>query len=146
MPLNANRVIIAGSLTRDPEVKLLSGDKAVAGFCLAINRKYRGQDGEMKEDVTFVDIECWGRTAELAGQYLTKGRNCYIEGRLKLESWEDKQTGGKRSKLKILADQIQFIGDAKGREADQRHGSDDGNKAQPTAPQSGSLSEDEPPF
>lgn len=108
MSLNLNRVIIAGNLTRDPQVRFLANEKAVANFGLAINRKWKTDAGEAKEDTTFVDVEAWGRTAELAGQYLTKGRGALIEGRLKMETWDDKATGQKRSKLVIAADSILF--------------------------------------
>ena len=109
MALMLNTVQVAGNLTRDPQVRFFANEKAVADFGLAINRKYRGGDGEMKEETTFVDVECWGRQAELCGQYLTKGRNCLVEGSLKLESWEDKQ-GNKRSKIKISAQRVHFLG------------------------------------
>ena len=109
-----NKVFLLGNLTRDPEVKLLGGDRATASFGLAVNRKWKGADGEAKEEVTFVDCECWGRTAETVGQFLTKGSKCLIEGRLKLDSWEDKTTGEKRSKLKVVAEQVKFL-DAPGR-------------------------------
>jgi len=111
MPLMLNTVQIAGNLTRDPEVRFFANDKAVANFGLAINRRYKGGDGEMKEETTFVDVECWGRQAELVGQYLTKGRNCLCEGSLKFDQWEDKE-GNKRSKLKINAQRVHFIGKA----------------------------------
>lgn len=144
MPLFVNRVMLAGNLTRDPQVRLLANERAVAHFGLAINRRYRGQDGEQKEETTFVDVECWGRTAELVGQYLTKGRNCFIEGELKLEQWT-KEDGTKRSKLKVIARNVQFIGAAGDGGSDKRQ---DDNQ-----PQQRSLSEvtedlgdDEPPF
>jgi single-strand DNA-binding protein len=107
-----NRVILAGHLTRDPETKSLANEKCVAKFSLACNRKF----GD-REDVTFVDCEAWGKTAELAGKYLTKGRACLIEGRLKMDQWEDKQTGAKRSRLIVVADSIQFLGSASDRQA-----------------------------
>jgi single-strand DNA-binding protein len=113
---NINRVFLAGNLTRDPQVRFLANEKAVAEFGLAINRKFKAGDGSLKEEVTFVDIEVWGRTAELCSQYLTKGRSCMIEGRLKLDQWEDKKDGSKRSKLRVVADNVQFL-DSKGREA-----------------------------
>jgi single-strand DNA-binding protein len=110
MSLNYNRVTVAGNLTRDPEVKFLPGDKAVANFSIAINRKYKDGNGAAREDVLYLDIEAWGRTAELAGQYLTKGSNCFVEGRLKLDSWEDAKTKEKRTKIRVVADSVQFIG------------------------------------
>jgi single-strand DNA-binding protein len=110
-----NKVLIAGNLTRDPEVRATGANQSVANFGLAVNRKFKGSDGQMKEEVTFIDIEAWGRTAELVGQYLTKGRSAFIEGRLKLDQWDDKD-GQKRSKLKVVADSVQFLGGAKGGE------------------------------
>lgn len=148
MSLNLNRVTVAGNLTRDPETKFLANSKAVASFGLAINRRWKDNDGQPKEETTFVDIEAWGRTAELCGQYLAKGRNVYIEGRLKLESWDDRNTGQKRSKLKIVADAVQFIG-----------GKSDGESAgapaqastsaaprRPAAAPAQPAGDDEPPF
>ncbi len=107
MSLNLNKVMLAGNLTRDPEVRN-TGKSQVANFGLAINRKYKSGD-EKKEETTFVDVECWGTTAEMVGQYLTKGRGAYIEGRLKLDTWEDKDTKQKRSKLKVVAELVQFL-------------------------------------
>ena len=114
MPANYNRVILAGNLTRDPQVKFLANEKAVANFGMAINRRYRTADGEQREETTFVDIEAWGRTGELVGQYLTKGRSCLVEGRLKFDSWEDQQSGQKRSRLVVVADNVQFLGGREG--------------------------------
>lgn len=108
--LMLNQVTVAGCLTRDPEVRQV-GETSVAAFGLAINRKYKDKSGETKEETTFLDVEAWGRQAELVGQYLTKGRNCLIEGSLKLEQWEDK-SGGKRSKIKVSAHRVHFIGGA----------------------------------
>jgi len=112
MALHLNSVCVAGNLTRDPQVRFFANDKSVCDFGIAINRKFRTSDGEQKEETTFVDIECWNRQAELCGQYLTKGRNCMIEGSLKLDQWEDKD-GNKRSKLKISAQKVHFIGSPK---------------------------------
>lgn len=108
-----NQVNLAGNLTRDPQVRFFENEKCVADFGIAINRKYKDGKGEMKEETTFVDVECWGRTAELVGQYLTSGRNCLIEGSLKLDQWEDKATGAKRTKIKVNAHRVHFIGGPK---------------------------------
>ena len=108
MSLNLNHVTVAGRLTRDPQVKALANDKVVADFGLAINRRFKGADGEVKEDATFLDIEAWGRTAELVGQYLAKGSPVYIDGRIRIDQWQDKD-GGRRSKVKIIAESVQFI-------------------------------------
>jgi single-strand DNA-binding protein len=109
MALNLNHVQLAGHLTRDPQVRTLTGERCVAAFSLAINRRYKSADGEMKDEVTFLDCEAWGRTAELVGQYLTKGSPCYLDGRLKLESWQDKD-GQKRSRVKVVVENVQFLG------------------------------------
>ena len=109
MAVSLNKVLIAGNLTRDPETKFLANEKCISKFSIASNRKF----GD-KEEVTFVEVECWGRTAELAGQYLTKGRACLVEGRLRMDQWEDKATGAKRSKLLVVADNIQFLGSPDG--------------------------------
>ena len=116
MSLNVNTVILAGHLTRDPEMRSLTGEKVVVNFSLAINRRYKGNDGEIKEDSTFVDCEAWGRTAELVGQYLAKGSAAYVEGRLKLDNWQDKD-GKNRSRLKVVVENVQFVGPPKSKGA-----------------------------
>ena len=116
MSLNVNTVILAGHLTRDPEMRSLAGEKVVVNFSLAINRRYKGNDGEIKEDSTFVDCEAWGRTAELVGQYLAKGSAAYVEGRLKLDNWQDKD-GKNRSRLKVVVENVQFVGPPKSKGA-----------------------------
>lgn len=110
MAVSLNKVLVAGNLTRDPQVKFFANERALADFSIACNRRYKGGDGQWKDEVTYIDIEAWGRTAELVGQYLTKGRSCFVEGRLRLDSWEDKQSGARRSKLKVVADNVQFLG------------------------------------
>lgn len=112
MSFNLNRVQLAGHLTRDPESRQIGPDRQVCNFGLAINRRFKGKDGEAKEDTVFLDCEAWGRTAELVSQYLTKGAPAYIEGALKLDQWEDKD-GQKRSKVKVVADSVQFLGKPK---------------------------------
>lgn len=103
-----NKVLLMGNLTRDPEVKYTTGNNAVANIGLAVNRRFRTQDGQNREETTFVDCEAWGKTAETMGQYLKKGRPVFIEGRLKLDQWQDQQ-GNNRSKLKVVIDTFQFI-------------------------------------
>ena len=106
-----NMVILAGNLTRDPEMRFTPSGMAVAKIGLAVSRKFKDpKTNEMREDVTFVDIDVFGKQAEVAGQYLSKGRPVLIEGRLQLDQWDDKQTGQKRSKLKVVASRIQFLG------------------------------------
>src|SRR5438270_12863937 len=105
-----NKVILLGNLTRDPQLKYLPSQTPVAEFGLAVNRKFRTQAGEDREEVTFVDCAAFAKQAELINQYFTKGQPIFIEGRLKYDSWEDKQGGGKRSKLTVVVENFQFIG------------------------------------
>jgi single-strand DNA-binding protein len=107
---NLNRVLLIGNLTRDPEIRYTPKGTAVAEIGIAINRVFTGEDGEKREEVTFVDVTLWSRLAELAEQYLKKGRPVFIEGRLQLDSWDDKQTGQKRSRLRVIAENLQFLG------------------------------------
>lgn len=108
---NFNKVILIGNLTRDPEVRYTPKGTAVGDIALAVNRVTGGGDGgERREETTYIDVTLWGRTAELAQQYLSKGRSVMIEGRLQLDSWEDKNTGQKRSKLKVVGENMQFLG------------------------------------
>jgi single-strand DNA-binding protein len=110
---NFNRVILAGNLTRDPELRYTPKGTAIASFGLAINRKWKSETGEAKEEVTFVDIEAWDRQAEVIAQYFKKGRPILVEGRLKFDQWEDKNTHQKQSKLKVRLESFSFI-DTKG--------------------------------
>ena len=146
MPLMLNSVHVAGNLTRDPQVRFFANDRAVADFGIAINRRFRGGDGEMKEETTFVDVEAWGRQAELVGQYLTKGRNCLVEGSLKLDQWEDKN-GNKRSRLKISAQRVHFIGGLNQGEGGGNGGGRGSYQDAPSnAPMDNEPIDDEPPF
>jgi single-strand DNA-binding protein len=112
---NLNKVMLMGNLTRDPEVKFTPKGTALANFGIAVNRTYMPTDGgEKREEVTFIDIEAWGRTAEVIGEYFKKGRPIYIEGRLKLDQWDDKQTGKKMSKLRVVAESFEFLGSREG--------------------------------
>lgn len=101
---------LIGNLTRDPELRVTPKGTAICQFGLAINRSYKDESGQTREDVTFVDVEAWGKTGETIAKYCTKGRPLYVQGRLKLDQWEDKQTGDKRSKLKVVVDSFQFLG------------------------------------
>ena len=103
-----NRVFLMGNLTRDPELRYTQSGLAVCDFGLAINRKFTGRDGQKKEDTCFVDITVWGKQAEVACEYLSKGRQVFIEGRLKFDTWE--KDGQKRSKLSVVAQWFQFLG------------------------------------
>ena len=107
---NLNKVMLIGNLTRDPEIKYTPKGSAVADLGLAINRNYTLENGEKREETTFVDVVLWGRLAEIAGEYLKKGRPVYIEGRLQLDSWDDKQTGQKRTKMRVVGEGLQLLG------------------------------------
>ena len=104
-----NKVIIAGNLTRDPELRYTPKGTAVAKISLAMNRKWKSETGEMKEEVTYVEVDAFGKQAETIGQYLKKGRPLLVEGRLRLDQWEDKQTQQKRSKLGVVLESFQFL-------------------------------------
>ena len=152
-----NRVFLIGNLTRDPELRVTPKGTAIAQFGLAVNRKYKKEDGSDGEEVTFVDIEAWGKQGELVAKYLTKGSPAMVEGRLKLDQWEDKQSGQKRSKLKVVLDNVQFLstrggagGGAAGAPADdidqtspERH-SPPSRASAPKPPAAGSQDEDVP--
>ncbi len=107
--VSINTVILGGNLTRDPEVRYTPQGTAVAKLGLAISNVYKTRDGEKKEDVCFVDVEVWARQAETCGEYLKKGSPVLVEGTLKLDTWDDRETGKKRSKHKIRARRVQFL-------------------------------------
>lgn len=105
-----NKVLLMGNLTRDPQIKYLANQTAVAEFGLACNRKWRTPAGEEKEDVAFVDCTAFGKQAETLNTYCTKGKPLFVEGRLKFDTWDDKNGGGKRSKLTVVVENFQFLG------------------------------------
>jgi len=111
---NLNKVMLLGNLTRDPEVRYTPKGTAVGDLGLAVNRRVSDGNGNWSDEVTFVDVTVWGTNAENAQKYLTKGRGVFIEGRLQMDTWEDKQSGQKRSKLKVVAEVLQFLPDGKG--------------------------------
>ena len=107
--MSVNKVMLLGNLTRDPEIRHTSGNQAVANFGIAVNRVYTTREGERREEVTFVDCEAWTRTAEVIGKYFNKGKQIFVEGRLKLDSWTD-QEGNKRNKMKVVVENFSFTG------------------------------------
>jgi single-strand DNA-binding protein len=111
---NLNKVMLMGNLTRDPEIKYTPKGTAIANFGIAVNRNYTTESGEKREEVTFIDLESFGRTAEIIGEYFKKGRPIYVEGRLKLDQWDDKTTGKKMSKLRVVVDSFEFLGSREG--------------------------------
>src|SRR4051794_31722604 len=104
-----NKVILMGNLTRDPELRYTPKGTAIARLGLAVNRSWKTETGELKEEVTFVDVDAFGRQAEVISQYLKKGRPILVEGRLKLDQWDDKQTNQKRSRLGVILESFQFL-------------------------------------
>jgi len=107
---NLNKVMLIGNLTRDPELRVTPKGTAICQFSLAVNRKFRDEAGADREEVTYVDIEAWGKSGENIAKYCTKGRPLFVEGRLRLDQWEDKTTKEKRSRMKVVCDNFQFLG------------------------------------
>ena len=146
-----NKVILLGNLTRDPEVRYTPKGTAVTELGMAVNRVYTAENGEKREETTFVDVTLWGRTAEIAGEYLKKGRPVFIEGRLQLDTWDDKQSGQKRSKLKVVGEGLQLIGSRPGGGGggggnEEDSGAPRSNKPAPPKPVPSDPDEDEIPF
>jgi single-strand DNA-binding protein len=119
-----NKVIIIGHMARDPELRSTPSGTAIAQFTVGINREWKGKDGEAKKDVAWVGCEAWGKSAETIGQYMRKGSAILVDGRLQTDSWEDKATGKKQSKLKVVVESFQFMGKR----------DDDGAKSEPQEP------------
>lgn len=154
---NLNRVLLMGNLTRDPELRYLPSNAAVVNLGLAVNRRWRNQQGEQQEETTFVDCEAYGKTAEVINQYLRKGRPIFIEGRLRFDQWQDKE-GHNRSKLKVVVESFQFV-DSRGSGGGE--GGDEGGAprsapaprraapqgaAAPVSPDSPPINDDDIPF
>ena len=129
-----NKVFLIGNLTRDPELRVTPKGTAICQFGLAVNRQYKDDTGATRDETTFVDIEAWGKQGELVAKYLTKGSPAFVEGRLRLDQWEDKTSGQKRSRLKIVLDNVQFLGRPGG-----------GGGGQPAAAPAGAAVEDAGP-
>lgn len=136
-----NKVILMGNLTRDPELRYTPKGTAVAKLGLAVSRKWRGETGEMQEETTFVDIDAFGRQAETIGQYLKKGRPIMVEGRLRLDQWDDKNTGQKRSRLGVVLETFQFLDSGRG---EQDGGSSGGGGGGSASSSSGRVSKAPP--
>jgi single-strand DNA-binding protein len=146
-----NKVILLGNLTRDPEVRYTPKGSAVCDLGIAVNRQYTLDSGEKREEVTFVDVVLWSRLAEIAGEYLKKGRPIFIEGRLQLDTWDDKQSGQKRSKLRVIGETMQLLGrppgTGGGSEGSEEGRASRGKTTPPPKPAAGSdADDDEIPF
>lgn len=140
--MNLNICHIAGTLTRDPETQKTAKGTSFSKFGIAINRTWKDENGNKKEEATFIDVEAWGKTAEFIADYFKKGSNIFIEGRLKLDTWEDRQSGQKRSKLGVVVEKAHFAG---GKPSGQR----DDRQERPAAKRQPSKDfdpDDEPPF
>ena len=107
---NLNKVMLIGNLTRDPELRVTPKGTAICQFSLAVNRKFKDESGGEREEVTYVDIEAWSKQGETIAKYCTKGRPLFVEGRLRLDQWEDKTTKEKRSRMKVVLENFQFLG------------------------------------
>lgn len=145
-----NKVILLGNLTRDPELRYTPKGTAVARLGLAVNRSYKSESGETKEEVTFLDVDAWGKQAELIAQYLRKGNPLFVEGRLRLDQWDDKQSGQKRSAIKVVMENFQFIGGrtegAQGAAAPSRPPSRPASPTEPPTSDGPPPEEDDVPF
>jgi len=135
-----NKVILMGNLTRDPELRYTPKGTAIARIGLAVNRVWRTESGEQKEEVTFVDIDAFGKTAETISQYMKKGSPILVEGRLRLHTWEDKQTNQKQSKLRVDLETFKFVGPAQGREG----GATEVSRTRPATPPPANVAPGEP--
>ena len=130
-----NRVILMGNVVADPEVRYTSGGTAVTDLRMAVNRYWFDKTAnERKEETTFLDVTLWGRTAEIAGEYLGKGRPVLVEGRLQMDQWEDRESGQKRSKLKVIGESMQLLGGRDGGGGAPRSGSGESGFDRPAAP------------
>ncbi len=109
-----NKVFLIGNLTRDPELRTTPKGTAICQFGIAVNRQFKDESGATRDETTFVDIEAWGKQGELVAKYLSKGSLAMVEGRLRFDQWEDKQSGQKRSKLKVVLDNVQFLSSRSG--------------------------------
>lgn len=143
MAASFNKVILAGNLTRDPELRSLPSGNAVARLSIAVNRVYQDKDGNKREEATFIDVDAFGRQAETIAKYCTKGSGLLVEGRLKLDQWEDKNTREKRSKLGVILESFQFIGGGR-RDNDSSQQGYDSVPASRPAPASQSYSQRAP--
>jgi single-strand DNA-binding protein len=155
MAANLNKVFLMGNLTRDPEVRYTPKGTAVGDLGLAVNDSYKAQDGTIKETVTFISVEVWGRQAETCKQYLSKGRSVFIEGQLRLDQWETPE-GQKKNQLRVRADRVQFLGSPGGGQGGSGGGGSRGpyagaggppgeQAAKPARPSAPAPAEDQPP-
>lgn len=139
-----NKVILMGNLTRDPEVRYTASGTAIVKLGLAVNRRFQDSEGNWQEEPTFVDITMFGKRGEAFSRFHTKGKPAFVEGHLRLDNWEDKQSGQKRSKLYVVADNWEFVGSGGGREGG--GGGGGGSRSYEPAPAAPAAMEDDTPF
>jgi len=140
---NLNICHIIGNLTRDPELRVTPKGTVICTFSLAVNRKWKDDGQQEREEVTFIDCEAWGKAGENIAKYCTKGRPLYVQGRMRLDQWEDKTTKEKRSRMKVVVEQFQFLGQGRDGDAQQREYRATVAAARPAPPQE-NLDEDVP--
>jgi single-strand DNA-binding protein len=131
---NLNKVMLIGNLTRDPELRVTPKGTAICTFSIAVNRKFKDDSGGEREEVTYVDIEAWGKSGENISKYCTKGRPLFVEGRLRLDQWEDKTTKEKRSRMKVVLENFQFLGGGRS-----EGGAGEGGEPRTYAPRAGAA-------
>ncbi len=148
-----NKVILMGNLTRDPELRQTQSGTSVCRFSIAVNRSYNSQDGSLRDETCFVEIDCFGKSAENVAKYFTKGKPILVEGRLRQDSWEDKQTGQKRTKLMVVLERFEFIGSARdnntsagGYDAEYSAPQPRGGVRQQSRPRNDDIEDDDVPF
>jgi len=142
-----NKVFIIGNLTRDPELRVTPKGNSIAAFGIAINRQTKDDAGNTRDETTFVDIEAWGKQADLVAKYLARGAPAMIEGRLKLDEWTDKTSGAKRSRLKVVLENVQFLGSKRdGAPAEMRDGEQRQERPAKPTPEATPPLEDDVPF
>ena len=134
MARSFNQVILMGNLTRDPEMRQTPNGTSVTSFSLALNRSYKGSDGNWQEATDYIDVVAWGPLGERVSQYLTKGRPCLVNGRLQSRSWDDKETGAKRSKVEVVAQDVTFLGGPGGGEGGGNSGGGGGSSSNASGP------------
>ena len=141
-----NKVILVGNLGRDPELRSTPSGQQVASFSLATNRKWKDREGNRQEQTEWHNIVCWGRQAEIAGQYLTKGRQIFVEGRIQTQSWEDRQSGEKKYRTEIVCDNFQMLGQRGDQPGAGGYQPQDQSSPPPPSDSGGSADDDDIPF
>ena len=141
-----NKVILVGNLGRDPELRSTPSGQQVASFSLATNRKWKDRDGNRQEQTEWHNIVCWGRQAEIAGQYLTKGRQIFVEGRIQTQSWEDRQSGEKKYRTEIVCDNFQMLGQRGDQPGGGGYQPQEESSPAPPADSGGTTDDDDIPF